>query len=93
MTFHFVCFCWIFFRAANMEVSWEIINQITQNFKPDVFFDFLEGYKGVVLLMIIGYVLHAIPQKFELKVQEQITKAPAPAKAARPVFTVLPGDS
>ncbi|HEV8515606.1 MAG TPA: MBOAT family O-acyltransferase [Cyclobacteriaceae bacterium] len=89
LTFHFVCFCWIFFRAASMEVSWEIISQITQNFKAEVFFDFLMGYKGVVLLMIIGYILHAIPQKVELKVQEQITKAPVPAKAALITLVIL----
>src|SRR6478609_5986520 len=71
LTFHFVCFCWIFFRATSMQMSWEIISQITQNFKPEVFFDFLVGYKGVVLLMVTGYILHAIPRKFELKIQEE----------------------
>jgi len=89
LTFHFVSFCWIFFRATNMESSLQIINQITQNFKPEVFFDFLMGYKGVVLLMITGYILHAIPQKFELKIQDQVTKAPLFAKAALVTIVIL----
>src|SRR6185369_7270875 len=33
LTFHFVCFCWVFFRASSMESSWLMITQITQNFK------------------------------------------------------------
>jgi D-alanyl-lipoteichoic acid acyltransferase DltB (MBOAT superfamily) len=89
LTFHFVCLCWIFFRATSMEISWQIINQIVQNFKPELFFDFLAGYEGVVLLMITGYLLHAIPQKFELKVQEQITKSPLIAKAALVTLVIL----
>jgi alginate O-acetyltransferase complex protein AlgI len=89
LTFHFVCLCWIFFRATSMEVSWEIIDQITQNFRPEVFFDFLTGYKGVVLLMITGYILHAIPRKFELEIQDQITKASVPIKAALITIVIL----
>jgi alginate O-acetyltransferase complex protein AlgI len=89
LTFHFVCFCWIFFRATNMEAAWQMISQIIQNFKPEVFFDFLIGYKGVVLLMILGYTLHFLPHKLEMKVQDQVTMAPLFAKAALVTLVIL----
>ena len=89
LTFHFVCFCWIFFRATSMETSWQMINQITQSFKPELFFEFLTGYKGAIGLMIIGYALHAMPKRFELKVEDLVTKAPLLAKAALVTVMIL----
>jgi D-alanyl-lipoteichoic acid acyltransferase DltB (MBOAT superfamily) len=89
LTFHFVCFCWIFFRASSIEISWQMLGQIFQNFKPELFFDFLTGYKAVVLLMVIGYTLHLLPQKMELIAQHRITKAPLLAKAALVTMVIL----
>jgi D-alanyl-lipoteichoic acid acyltransferase DltB (MBOAT superfamily) len=89
ITFHFVCFCWIFFRAASMNVGWQLIGQIFQNFKSELFFDFIEGYKGVIILMIIGYALHLLPKDFELKAQQQVTRAPLLAKAGLVTIVIL----
>ncbi len=89
LTFHFVCFCWIFFRAGTLEVSGQMIEQILYNFRPELFFEFLYGYEKVVLLMAIGYVLHFIPKKFELKVQDQVVRFPLLAKASLVGFTIL----
>jgi D-alanyl-lipoteichoic acid acyltransferase DltB (MBOAT superfamily) len=89
LTFHFVCFCWIFFRASSMETSWQMLNQVTQNFKPELFFDFLMGYKGVILLMIVGFTLHFLPQRWEVKVQDQVTQAPLMAKAVLITLLIL----
>ncbi len=88
-TFHFVCFCWIFFRATSMETSWQMLTQIIDNFKPELFFDFLMGYKGVVLLMITGFTLHFLPQRWEEKVQHRVTQAPLVAKAALVTLLIL----
>ena len=89
LTFHFVCFCWIFFRASSMETGWQMIGQITQNFNAQLIFDFLVGYKGVVLLMVIGYTLHLLPGKIEMKVQDQVIRTPLIAKAALVTLVIL----
>ncbi len=81
ITFHFVCFCWIFFRAANMEVAKQVISQITGHFTPQVFFDFVTGYKTVILLMIIGYLLHFIPKATESKAEKWFTETHLATKA------------
>src|SRR4051812_28073010 len=40
-TFHFVCFCWIFFRADNMQIAGSVISQIALHFTPSIFFKFI----------------------------------------------------
>jgi alginate O-acetyltransferase complex protein AlgI len=81
-TFHFVCFCWIFFRAPSMEVVREILSQILHHLSPQIFFEFIAGYKAVMVLMVLGYALHFVPSTIEFKAQQTITKMPLAWKAA-----------
>jgi alginate O-acetyltransferase complex protein AlgI len=82
LTFHFVCFCWIFFRATSMTNAWEVITQIVLHFTPAVFIDFMVGYKVVVLLMLVGYGLHFIPKKIETNALQWFTNIPLVGKTA-----------
>lgn len=82
ITFHFVCFCWIFFRAANMATVGEMVHQIFFEFNLDVLSEFISGYRVVLMLMVIGYLLHFIPKEAEVAAQETITSMPLAGKAA-----------
>ena len=46
ITFHLVCFGWILFRADSMQTVGEMLTQIFTNFHPEVFTQFVMGYKG-----------------------------------------------
>ncbi len=81
LTFHFVCFCWIFFRATSLEAVWEMIDQIVNHFTPSIFFDFIVGYKAITFLMLIGFVLHFMPGSTEKKAEAWVTKLPLYGKA------------
>lgn len=81
ITFHLVCFGWIFFRADTMKVASEVLTQIFTNFHPEVFLQFVSGYKGVFFLMVVGYLLHFTPKRLELGVQRVITRSPVIAQA------------
>jgi len=70
LTFHFVCFCCIFFRAENMKVAGEILHQIFNNFSPTIFWKFISGYGYVLSLIIFGYLLHFTPKSIELKTEK-----------------------
>lgn len=74
ITFHFVCFCWIFFRASSLEIVGQVLYQITTSFHAEIFFDFLIGYKGVLFLMMIGFLLHFIPSHLEVQFQQFLTR-------------------
>lgn len=88
-TFHFVCFCWIFFRANDMPTAGSILSQIMFHFTPSIFIDFITGYRHILLVMLLGYVLHFIPQVAELKVQNIVTKMPLIAKIVLVVMVIV----
>jgi alginate O-acetyltransferase complex protein AlgI len=89
VTFHFICFCWIFFRASSMQAAGDMIGQILHQLNPQIFFDFISGYKAVVLLMAIGYGLHFMPARSETAFQKIVTDMPLALKAAWMVVIIM----
>jgi alginate O-acetyltransferase complex protein AlgI len=81
ITFHFVCFCWIFFRANDLTIVGQMLSQIFTNFQLQIIPEFIAGYKSVVFLMIVGYILHFIPKSTEVKAQEFVVEMSLTAKA------------
>jgi len=81
LTFHFVCFCWIFFRAEGMEKVGQMLHQIAYEFRPEFFIDFLTGYGAVLFWMLIGFGLHFMPKSAELAAQRFATALPLLGKA------------
>jgi D-alanyl-lipoteichoic acid acyltransferase DltB (MBOAT superfamily) len=81
LTFHFVCFCWIFFRANDLEIAGQVLTQITSHFNAGVLSEFISGYKMVLILMLVGYLLHFIPKTIEQQAEEFVIQMPLMAKA------------
>jgi alginate O-acetyltransferase complex protein AlgI len=81
VTFHFVCFCWIFFRADDLATVGAMLHQIAFDFRPEVFPDFLAGYATVVFWLALGYVLHLLPRSVEAWAQRVVTDVPLLGKA------------
>ena len=65
ITFQFVSFCWIFFRAPDMNSVLLILRQIFQNFLPGSFSILMPVYSGVFAMIIAGYLIHFLPEKFK----------------------------
>lgn len=76
VTFNFVCFCWIFFRAEDMKTATQILTQIAVHFNYQILQDFIIGYKMVLILMFFGYFLHFIPQEYKIEIQNTVTDLP-----------------
>ncbi|MDR1357081.1 MAG: MBOAT family protein [Tannerellaceae bacterium] len=76
ITFHVVCFGWIFFRADSMQTTWDILNRIALDFHPEILPQFVEGYKTVVALMLAGYLFHFMPRRVEGLMQSIVTRSP-----------------
>lgn len=81
VTFHFVAFCWIFFRNATWEDSWIMISQICTNFNAQIFPELLEGYAAVIGFIVVGYVLHFIPERIYQGYIRLVTAMPMILKA------------
>jgi hypothetical protein len=52
------------------------------HFTPSVFVDFIVGYRTVILLMLLGYILHFIPKKIETKSIQWFTNISLVGKTA-----------
>lgn len=76
ITFHFVCFTWIFFRMGSMEGVGDMLTMMTQEFHPEVIPQFIAGYKGVTALIVLGFVLHFLPERWRLGMERWVTRAP-----------------
>ncbi|HUR67141.1 MAG TPA: MBOAT family O-acyltransferase [Chitinophagaceae bacterium] len=82
ITFHFVCFSWVFFKAASMEDASNMLYQITHDLSFSVWGAFFDNYKGVIAMMAFAFILHAIPDDYADKVIGRFKKVPMPVYIA-----------
>lgn len=83
LTFHFVCFCWIFFRSADMDPAtndldkaFHMINQIWNNMDLSVWPAFFNNYWSVLLMMLIAYSLHLLTDSLADRLIARFPKIP-----------------
>lgn len=81
ITFNLVAFAWVFFRANSFETALNVFDQIINFFHGEVALQFIEAFKGVTILILIGYILHFLPKSFEIKTQNILAKLPVFAQA------------
>jgi D-alanyl-lipoteichoic acid acyltransferase DltB (MBOAT superfamily) len=63
LTFQFVNFCWIFFRAPDLESVRTMLKQIFENFSPGSYMTVLPSYSSVLILMLVAYMIHFLPER------------------------------
>jgi D-alanyl-lipoteichoic acid acyltransferase DltB (MBOAT superfamily) len=80
ITFQFVSFCWIFFRAPDMNSILLMFKQITYNFSPGSYLTVIPAYSNVLFLMAAGYFFHFLPEKFKESYRGFFIKIPLPAQ-------------
>lgn len=64
ITFHFVCLCWIFFKCTTFNDSFNMIHQIMFNFYAEGWKLFSANYCEVLVVMLLGFVLHFLPMRW-----------------------------
>ncbi|MDY3318649.1 MBOAT family protein [Riemerella anatipestifer] len=61
VTFHFVCFGWVFFKVEDFEIAKAMLSQIFYNFDVSVFMPFYENYQEVLWMIGFAMLIHLIP--------------------------------
>ncbi len=61
ITFHFVCFCWIFFKASDFNTAAAMIHQIGFDWDWKVWSAFFGNYHNIVYMILLVMVMHLIP--------------------------------
>ena len=81
VTFHFVCFCWVYFRADSFATASEIISGIFSRFNGKICWQWIQGYEFVFVLMLFGYLTHFIPERFNKKSELMLSRTPVFAQS------------
>ena len=81
ITFNFVAFLWIFFRAQNMQSAGLIIRQVFTQMDWAYLIPFVSVRSLLIMIMIIGIAVYAIPLKWFQKLSQQFINIPFWVKA------------
>lgn len=65
ITFHVVCFSWLFFRCRDFDGVAQMLGQLIGKFNPGVLPDVLVSYKYVFLLMATALIAHWLPKRWQ----------------------------
>lgn len=76
ITFHLVCFSWLFFAGASLETSFAMLTQIFTAFNVSLLPQFLAGYPVVSALIAAGFVLHYLPSSWTDGISRFIGRCP-----------------
>ncbi len=76
ITFNFVAFCWIFFRAENMETVRLILNRIFTSFNPGDLSLMFAAYYRVLVVIITAYIIHFLPVRVKESYRGLFIKIP-----------------
>lgn len=83
LTFHFVVFCWLFFRASDFATAMQIAENITKiTYNPEQWYVVYSGYRNVFLLILIGFVWHFTPSGVIEFLKKSFQYTPLLVKAA-----------
>ena len=80
LTFSFVTAGWVFFRMDTPEKSLLVFSQIAGNFAPELIPAFVVAYYPALLMMLLGYSLHFMPENAWLSVNTRFQTLNSPAK-------------
>jgi len=87
-TFHFVLFCWIYFRADSLEKAQQLLHQVFSGIEWNLALEVISGYKKVFLVMLFGFVIHFIPRKFEMRWRIFFADSPILVKSFALAFSI-----
>jgi D-alanyl-lipoteichoic acid acyltransferase DltB (MBOAT superfamily) len=82
LTFHFISFCWIFFRAKDFSTAIELIEKIGQvSLQAEQWLSILSAYKNVLIVMLAGFFMHFLPSRFVQWLQRDFIQTSVIVKA------------
>ncbi|OPY77016.1 MAG: Peptidoglycan O-acetyltransferase [Syntrophorhabdus sp. PtaU1.Bin058] len=76
LTFNFVSFGWIFFRADTFQTAFDVLKQIAGSFQGQLLMPLVAGYKTVFIIMAAGYILHFLPGRLEEWGKQVVVRMP-----------------
>lgn len=75
-TFHFVCLCWIFFRASDTQTALQIIAKLFAAYNIGQIPAIFGSYWKPFTLIFIGFVIHLLPKRTKDGIRESFIGFP-----------------
>jgi D-alanyl-lipoteichoic acid acyltransferase DltB (MBOAT superfamily) len=76
VTFHFVIFLWIFFRAKSFEVAWQMIVQIATQMDWNYIAPFVNVRSTWVIMLVVGYIMHSFSLEYAERITQKFVNSP-----------------
>ncbi|GHV72676.1 alginate O-acetyltransferase [Bacteroidia bacterium] len=89
LTFHFVCFAWIFFRADSMDTAYTIIEQILHHFSWSSIFSVIYVNYIVLTMILLTLIIHVLPVHTKEWYQKLFVQTPFVLKFVLIIVLVL----
>lgn len=89
LTFHLVCFAWIFFRADSITSAGLMLEQIATHFGGASIPDIVQAHLPVLAIMLCGYVAHWLPNSLQETIRGRFIDTPVVLKLLIVLLSVL----
>jgi D-alanyl-lipoteichoic acid acyltransferase DltB (MBOAT superfamily) len=89
ITLSFISFTRIFFRSDSLDTVTLIFDRISNHFGANLFLQIVQGYAGVLSLILIGYLIHWIPAGTKERYRSFFAEMPVYAQAVTVVLVVF----
>lgn len=89
VTFHFVTFTWLFFRAPDVDHIKTMVYQISSNFSIALIPEYITNYAASIGLIFIGFLIHWLPAEFKSYYKTAFCKTPLWAKAIVTILIII----
>ena len=76
VTFHFVIFLWIFFRAESFQVAWQMIAQIATQMDLAYIAPFVSVRSTWIIMLIVGYIMHSFSLQYAERTTQKFVDSP-----------------
>ena len=78
ITLAFISFTRIFFRSDSLDTVSLIFDRITNHFGAALTFNIIQGYALVFSVILVGYLIHWIPENFKERYRLKFAELPLP---------------
>jgi D-alanyl-lipoteichoic acid acyltransferase DltB (MBOAT superfamily) len=89
ITFGFISFTRIWFRSPSLKVADDFLHQLTSSFSLHLAGDVLWAFRSVFAVMLIGLVVHWLPESFKQRYREGFAALPLWAMALASAAVVV----
>ncbi len=89
LTFNFVCFAWLFFRADSMQIVEQMLSQMVYRMLDADILTIITNYSAVFSLMLLGFVIHWLPENIKENYRHAFHRIPIVLKVILMVCVIL----